>query len=818
MRKENEREKKLQMGKLLLNTGVFVFLVIFQLALYLALVPPNRNNNLLAIKHIVVLNKFEDVPNLTLRSNAVNTYQTDSVEVVEGHFNFRDFNIEMQLLLLLIAEIICFVIFYIMKISPAPFVVPLFMILTVSLFYHNYVGHRVTDNLSIPSITSVACLDNCDNSKDVGIIKCDQTYWDDPKKYECQGIPENYVKKIPCEDKGNEIKCNDVSILENPETIQKDDEKKYILEENGRKIIKIVKIDKEKMKKGAEINKALKLGIYAKRTPSVTLWGKLIEYIRKKLTGESEQYIKFESEDPNINDSNISDKEITDNKYIRASHDSKEHSVNLFLGLIYLLVSMLFAKYLSTKNFTDFKFFIVIGSLIGVGFAFVGLEKFLDKGSGVTSLGEYAKLASIVLTVIGYEKINKNIVNLVSYILALSLGIGALFLLKDYGNMIILGVIVSLVLLIALPCKKRWSITLVVLIYVLLFVGSVWYEQDYNRDLQWRISKSWLAQKWPGGNIPWRLKDTWDSVKAPLYKCEIPEKPKTDQDEAIPNFKHPFYSTKSNHQICYKKDDKKNIIGLDVVINCTKIKDGKQECELDTGCDIKDKKLECDSNTGFVNYSKDSYYVYDDNGDISGIKPIQYDETDCNKIACKQINKDSRLAIFAVLKDGFLGGGGSKDKLFGRPAGFKGNTFLLHNHYMYTDFVFDGLIAFFGLFLTGVVFLSLLVLIWNCKIRPGQCGNNYKHFLYSNILVTILATQALIHIGGDLNIIPFTGVILPFLSRAMIGTPVLFITLGFALGGLISDEFMESLENMWKDLKDFCGSKFRRLTAKNSKK
>ena len=56
-------------------------------------------------------------------------------------------------------------------------------------------------------------------------------------------------------------------------------------------------------------------------------------------------------------------------------------------------------------------------------------------------------------------------------------------------------------------------------------------------------------------------------------------------------------------------------------------------------------------------------------------------------------------------------------------------------------------------------------------------------------MVIILATQAVIHIGGNLNIIPFTGVILPFLSKGGASTIVVFITLGLALGGLVSDEF-----------------------------
>lgn len=770
---------------LLSNFVALVCLICFQWTLYRAIVVPNESN-LLPIKHIVKLNRFDDAPNLVLKSNSVESYKTDSVEVVKGHFNFRDMNITMQLLLLSICAVVCFGIFFIMKISPAPFLVPLFLILTVSVFYHNYLGHRVIDNLSINSIGSVVCdAQNCNNSKDVGIIKCKNDNQNDPEKYECLGIPEKYIKKIPCKEAVNEkIECSDVSILKDPIIIAgKGNKDKYVTEDNGLEIVKIVRIDKEKMKKRAEINKALDLGVYA-NAPS------RLDKLMGEDENESKQYIKFESEYPNVNDSNISETENADNKYRRASQDSREHFWTLLAGLLFFLLSMIFVKHLSTVRLSsDSAFRFWIGFFGVVGIALVVFEKFaMEKGDGVTSLGEYAKFASVILTVIGYERVNKNIGNFLLYIGALFLGAAALnpFLgLNDSGNMIILCVIVWMVFFIIITrSAKIWKILFYGFTSLLVLVVAALIIHGFSKSI-WETNS----------NVPWRLKDTFHALENPLYKCQIPENPKQS-----------FYSTKVSLQICSIKDNE-NVVGWDMVKNC-ETKDEKQECELDT-----------DSASVFSNHSQVSY-DYDENGEIKGIKKIQYDSDNCSQIKCKQVNKDSRLAIFAVLKDGFLGGG-SKDKLLGRPAGFKGNTFLLHNHYMYTDFVFDGLIAFFGLFLTGVVFLSFLALIWNCRIKPKQCGNNYKHFLYSNIMVTILATQAVIHIGGNLNIIPFTGVILPFLSRAIVGTLVSFVILGFALGGLVSDDFMKPIEDKWSDFKGFCRNnsrRFRLLTAKNNRK
>ena len=293
------------------NIIALVCLLMFQWALYFAIVCPNENN-LLPVKHILVLNSFEDAPNLKLISNAVSGYQTDSVEIVKDHF--WGFNIEMQLLLLSIFALVFFVIFWLMDISPAPFLVPLFVILTISIFYHNYLGHRITDSFSLPSIESVVCKDDCNNSKDVGIVKCNQV------KDDCKGI-DNYIIKFPCDNfkiKNKKIVCGYTSLQEI--SFQETDKDKYLTEENGRKIVKIVKLDNRIMSN--KVTEALALGIY--------------------VADPKEEHIKLNStENPNEKESSV-------NKYKRASWDSKEHFLFLVIGLFCFLFAMIFVKHFST--------------------------------------------------------------------------------------------------------------------------------------------------------------------------------------------------------------------------------------------------------------------------------------------------------------------------------------------------------------------------------------------------------------------------------------------------------------------------------------
>ncbi len=662
-----------KLSKIIKSGGLaLISLLFFQWILYFAIV--DRNANRLPIRHWVTMNTFqENLPEskeLTIVHKK--TYETDSVEIVRDHFGF-DFNITTQLLVLSILAVVLFMIFLKMGIYPPPFLIPLFIILTISIFYHNYLGHRLSNKVFVEA---VLCEENCDSGdKNIEIKRCE------------------------------EGKCNDYKIIP--------DKYKSKTEAN----VKELRIDREKFKKAFKVYPA------DHKTP-----------------------ITLTKEDPDENTSE-------NNKYLRASSDSKNHFFAILIGIFFFLSAMIFAKCFSKiKNFSDCEFhFLLVGSI-----ALCILLKSLSV-IDTTSLVEVLKLLAIVFTVVGYEKISKNKVNLWLYIVIVAvIEIGMLAFFKSWGDMLILGFTVLLVLFITpltFKLKKIFLVPIVLLFIVAIAFGSYFYMKIHE----------------PDSRLLWRLSDTWDGTEHPQYLCEIAlgnKKLQSFSEESslviqtafgkLENNTLKFFSKKPSAEIRIKGDDKDVV----VVNNCKNIEnqDGKKQFK------------KCDS---VYNVSKISY----ESGEVEFAADSPFYKHDC-----RQINTDPRVAIFAMLKDGFSGGG---------HEGFKENTFLLDNNYMYTDFVFCGLAAFFGIWLALLVAGCLFILLLNCNIQPKQCGNNYKHFLYSNIIVAMLGIQVIIHIGANLNVVPFTGVILPFLSRGMANTFVSFMALGFALGGLVSDDFIE---------------------------
>lgn len=145
-------------------------------------------------------------------------------------------------------------------------------------------------------------------------------------------------------------------------------------------------------------------------------------------------------------------------------------------------------------------------------------------------------------------------------------------------------------------------------------------------------------------------------------------------------------------------------------------------------------------------------------------------------------NHDNRVALFAALKDGIWGSG----------VGLHSN-YLLNNQYAYTDFLFDGVVSFFGVGMGLVLVLCLIKIIRVCCVRSDDTGQDYAFYFYANAMSVILAAQGIIHIGGNLNILPFTGIIYPFASRGGTAMVLSFAELGFALGGRIPDRKVQSI-------------------------
>ena len=98
-----------------------------------------------------------------------------------------------------------------------------------------------------------------------------------------------------------------------------------------------------------------------------------------------------------------------------------------------------------------------------------------------------------------------------------------------------------------------------------------------------------------------------------------------------------------------------------------------------------------------------------------------------------------------------------------------------------TDLVANVLISIFGISALASVVLLLGLLVYEMLITPIVSP---FHFLVAFLGVVVLTTQTLIHVGGDLNIFPFTGICLPFLSLGGWNTVVNFSLLGGIFGCL----------------------------------
>ena len=142
-------------------------------------------------------------------------------------------------------------------------------------------------------------------------------------------------------------------------------------------------------------------------------------------------------------------------------------------------------------------------------------------------------------------------------------------------------------------------------------------------------------------------------------------------------------------------------------------------------------------------------------------------------------NHEPRVALFAALKNGIFGGGAGA------------NEYLLNNEHAYTDVAFDGVVSLFGVATALMLVVCLICLIHACRVQTADAGQNYPFYFYANTMMLILGSQAIIHIGGNLNILPFTGIILPFVSRGGTAMLMSFTELGFALGGRIPNTMVQ---------------------------
>lgn len=124
-------------------------------------------------------------------------------------------------------------------------------------------------------------------------------------------------------------------------------------------------------------------------------------------------------------------------------------------------------------------------------------------------------------------------------------------------------------------------------------------------------------------------------------------------------------------------------------------------------------------------------------------------------------------------------------------AGFGESVQKLHYlTYAYSDFIFAIIAEEFGFIGSALYLLFMVVFVWRGYIVAVRCPDTFGMITGIGI-VSLLAFQTFINIGGVTGAIPLTGVTLPFISHG--GSSVLFILMGMGVLLSISREYYRVL-------------------------
>lgn len=143
-------------------------------------------------------------------------------------------------------------------------------------------------------------------------------------------------------------------------------------------------------------------------------------------------------------------------------------------------------------------------------------------------------------------------------------------------------------------------------------------------------------------------------------------------------------------------------------------------------------------------------------------------------------NYNVEQAQISVGSGGWLGqgyGGGSQVQL----------RFLKVRH---SDFIFSALSEEFG-FIGALLILGLLLFIIMRCLRAARLSNDTFGALVAYGVATLIAFQAIVNIGMNLNLLPVTGLTLPFVSYGGSSLLSLFLGLGLVESVLIRHQDLE---------------------------
>jgi cell division protein FtsW (lipid II flippase) len=154
-------------------------------------------------------------------------------------------------------------------------------------------------------------------------------------------------------------------------------------------------------------------------------------------------------------------------------------------------------------------------------------------------------------------------------------------------------------------------------------------------------------------------------------------------------------------------------------------------------------------------------------------------------------NANLRRALLSVVRAG----------LFGK--GLNNSLYATNNYAANTDFCFDTILSIWGIGLGILIVGCYVVLLRANRIQLRETGQDMTSFTFSNIMAVLIGTQAVVHIGGNLNLLPLTGVCLPLISVGGSNLICSMLCIGFALGGRLSDEVALQVEKKLATVSDW---------------
>jgi rod shape determining protein RodA len=120
-----------------------------------------------------------------------------------------------------------------------------------------------------------------------------------------------------------------------------------------------------------------------------------------------------------------------------------------------------------------------------------------------------------------------------------------------------------------------------------------------------------------------------------------------------------------------------------------------------------------------------------------------------------------------------IGSGG----LFGQGYGHGTQTQLRFLKVRHTDFIFSAISEEFGLVGALLVIVILVLVIWRC-LRAAQKARDVAGMCIAYGVATLIFFQGMINIGVNLNIVPVSGLPLPFISYGGSGLTSLMLGIG----------------------------------------